>query len=86
MGSVPATDRKATADEVRAHRAAIREFAARNRLTEPRIRGDGTIVVRREDPGYRAVLDLSGFASSIVGTYVHVITDDAPSASGAHPL
>lgn len=86
MGTMSATDRKATAEEVRAYRQAIRQFATRNRFTDPRLRDDGTIVVHSEDPGYRAVLELSGFASSIVGTYVHVITDDAPAALGAQPL
>lgn len=86
MESITRADRKATAEEVRANGNEIRHFAARIGLGDPRLRDDGTIVVHSDDPGYRVVLELSGFASSLVGTYVHVITDDAPAASGARPL
>jgi hypothetical protein len=79
-------DRKATPDEIRPHRTAIRDLAAGLGLTEPRLRGDGTVVVHTQDAGYRAAISLSTAASAVVGQYVHVITDDVPGAADAAPL
>lgn len=78
--NVATTDRKATADEVRAHAAALLQLATHSGLGEPRVRDDGTLVVHTSEPGYRAVLDFAAQAAAQVGTYVHVITDDAPAA------
>lgn len=80
MMNIATTDRKATADEVRAHAAALRQLAERSSLGEPRVRDDGTLVVHTDEPGYRAVLEFAAQAAAEVGTYVHVITDDAPAA------
>ena len=80
VGQNVVADRKATAAEVRVHAAAIRELAHRTGLGQPQLRDDGTLVVHSDEAGYRAVNRLSGEASRIVGTYVHVITDDAPAA------
>jgi hypothetical protein len=79
-------DRKATAAEVTAHRQAIRDGAERLGLSDLRLRGDGTVVVHTTEPGYRAVIRLSAAVSEVVGTYVHVITDDVPGAIDAREL
>lgn len=80
MSRVAVSDRKATVAEVRAHAAAIRRLTAEFRLRRPRLRGDGTVVVHSDEPGYRSVMRLSAAASDVVGAYVHVITDDVPGA------
>ena len=77
---------RATADEVRAHAQALRSLAARSGLEAPRLREDGTIVARDPEPGYRRVLEFPGLAATEVGAYVHVITDDAPTAGATNDL
>ena len=79
-------DRKANADEVRAHASAIQEAAGRLGLDQVRLRADGTVVVHSAEPGYRSVIRLSASASQAVGTYVHVITDDVPGAADTGEL
>jgi hypothetical protein len=79
-------DHKATVDEVVAHAAAIRRLATELSLRDLRIRNDGTLVVHSEETGYRSVTRLSSAASELLGTYVHVITDDVPGASAAQGL
>jgi len=79
-------DRKATADEVRPHSAAIRQLAVDFGLSSPRLRSDGAVVVHSSEAGYGAVTRLSIAASAIVGEYVHVITDDVPGAVDAREL
>ena len=86
MGDTTTTDRKATATEVRAHAQTLRDLAAQAGLETPRLRDDGTIVVRSSEPGYRRVLEFAGHAAAVVGTYVHVITDDAPAARATSDL
>lgn len=86
MARDTATERKATAHEVRAHAPALREFAARLGVEPIRVRADGTVVVHAEQPGYRQVLEASSQASAVVGTYVHVITDDVPGAAASEDL
>jgi hypothetical protein len=81
-----ATDRKATAREVRAHAATLRELGERLGVAPVRLRDDGTVVVHSEEPGYGQVLRVSADASALVGTYVHVITDDVPGAVGTEEL
>ena len=54
--------------------------ALSHRFDEARLAVDGTIVVRSEAPGYRAVARFAGEASRLVGAYVQVITDDVPGA------
>ena len=51
-----------------------------------RLRADGTVVVHADGAGYRQALDMSERASSLVGTYVQVITDDVPGAVDAQEL
>lgn len=86
MSTAVASDRKATGSEVRAHAAAIRRQAAELGLAAPRVRDDGTVVIHSPDPGYRTANRLSAAASGVVGTYVHVITDDVPGAATARDL
>jgi len=77
---------KASRDEVRAHRAAIRRLVDTLGLGTPRIRGDGTVIVHSQEAGYRAAARLSAMASDVVGRDVHVITDDVAGAAGAQEL
>jgi hypothetical protein len=86
MVNTTTSDRKATAAEVRAHAQALRGLAAGSGLEAPRLRDDGTLVVRSSEPGYRLVLEFAGLAAAEVGAYVHVITDDAPAARATSPL
>jgi hypothetical protein len=60
-----------------------RQLAADLGLSRPRLRRDGTVVVHSDEAGYRAATRLSATASELIGTYVHVITDDAPGATDA---
>lgn len=87
--SVPRTtlvDRKATRGEISTYATGIRRLAVDLGLSSPRIRDDGTVVVHSDEVGYRAVTRLSAAASELVGTYVHVITDDVPGAAGTREL
>lgn len=77
MASTALADHQATAEEVRTHADEIRDLTIGLDLKAPRLRDDGTVVVRSDEPGYRSVLRLSAAASEIVGAYVHVIADDA---------
>ena len=79
-------DRKATLVEVRDHAEAIREKALALGLDAPRVRDDGTVVVRSAEPGYGAANRLSMALSGIVGAYVHVITDEVPGVASASAL
>lgn len=79
-------DAKATQGEVKSHADAIKKIAVNLGLSEPRVRGDGTVVVHSSEAGYRAVTRLSAAASELVGRYVHVITDDVPGAADARQL
>lgn len=79
-------ERRAAADEVRAHADAVRQAAHECGATDVRLLDDGTLVVRSDDLGYRHVIALVGRAREIVGGYVHVITDDVPAAADARPL
>jgi hypothetical protein len=79
-------DRKATADEVSSHRVDVQRLADAMGPAVPRLRDDGTVVVHSDEPGYRAVARLSSALSELMGTYVHVITDDVPGAGNAREL
>jgi biotin operon repressor len=52
----------------------------------PRLRDDGTVVVHSHDKGYRTVARLSAMASELIGSQIHVITDDVPGADDAPAL
>lgn len=86
MTNIATTDRKATAQQVRAHAATLRQLAEQSGLGVPRLRDDGTLVVHSSEPGYRSVLAFAALAAAHVGTYVHVITDDAPAARATTAL
>jgi hydrogenase maturation factor len=81
-----AADHKASRAEVLVHAPDIRQLAADLGLDPVRVRDDGTVVIHSPDPGYRTANRLSTSASRVVGTYVHVITDDAPGAASAREL
>ncbi|MDP9021427.1 MAG: hypothetical protein M3N57_01740 [Actinomycetota bacterium] len=86
MTRTTTTDRKASAEEVRKHAKALRALAAELGVDPVRVRDDGTVVVHADEPGYRQALEASARASALVGTYVHVITDDVPGAVDAQEL
>ena len=86
MARATIVDRKATAAEVTAHAAAIRHSASRLGLGGARVRRDGALAGHSAEPGYRSGTGLSVAASELVGTYVHVITDDVPGAVDAQEL
>jgi hypothetical protein len=77
------SDRRASWSEVAAHRAELRRRVLACGLREPRLREDGAIVVHAQEPGYRMTGRFAAEAAAVVGTYVHVLTDDVPGASGA---
>lgn len=86
MARATTTDRKASVEEVRAHADALRALAAELDVAPVGVRSDGTVVVHAGAPGYRQALEMSARASALVGTYVHVITDDVPGALDARGL
>jgi hypothetical protein len=73
--------RKATRDEVLAHRAKVRRLVGSLGLDNPRIRDDGALIVHNHEAGYRAVARLAAMASDLVDKDVFVITDDVPGAA-----
>jgi hypothetical protein len=80
MASTALADRHATAQEVREHARAIRKLVDRFGLSNARLRPDGTVVDHSDEAGYRSILRLSAAATEVVGTYVHVISDDTVDA------
>ena len=80
MAQVGIGERKAERAEVEPHRVALRQAVFAAGLSRPRLRADGTIMVHTDDPGYRPLIRFAANAARIVGTYVHVITDDVPAA------
>lgn len=86
MGDRAITDRQASPVEVRANVDALKAAPRDVGVTDVRILADGTLVVRSEDQGLPEVIALVGGARGIVGSYVHVITDDVPAAEHARGL
>ncbi len=86
MANTTTTDRRASAEQVRASAQDIKRAAAEVGVSDVRLHDDGTLVVHSEDPGLREVLALVKRARQLVGVYVHVITDEVPAAKGAQPL
>ena len=80
MARVGVGDRRADADEVIAHRDELRQAAAAASLTGTRLRDDGTIIIHSDEPDYGQLVRFATSAARIVGTCVHVITDDVPAA------
>ncbi|MGH3504052.1 MAG: hypothetical protein ACRDQA_24620 [Nocardioidaceae bacterium] len=83
MSEMIVSDRRASWREVAARRAELRAKADACGLTEPRLRDDGAVIVQSPDAGYRLVGRFAAAAAGVVGTYVHVLTDDVPAASAA---
>jgi hypothetical protein len=84
IGGVPETivsDRRASWQEVAARRTELRAKADACGLTEPRLRRDGAVVVHAPDNGYRVAGRFAAEAAGVVGTYVHVLTDDVPAVA-----
>lgn len=81
MSDIIVSDRRATWREVAARRHELRAAADACGLTEPRLRNDGAIIVQSSERGYRSVSQFASAAAGLVGSYVHVLTDDVPAAS-----
>lgn len=77
------SDRRSTWQEVSARRVELRAKAEDCGLTEPRLRNDGAVIVHAPDAGYRLTGRFGAAAAAVVGTYVHVLTDDVPAATTA---
>lgn len=85
MSEMITSDRRASWREVANRRDELRVCAERAGLTHPRLGDDGTVIVHSSDPGYRSVGLFAADAADIVGTYVHVVTDDVPVAATDAP-
>jgi len=87
MSDMVVEDRRATRDELIAHRDALLDLAAVYRLSNLRMREDAAIVLATVSPGYRDVAGFVNVASELVGAYVYVVTDDTPGVEAvATPL
>ena len=80
------TDERASADRARRHAEQIRAVARDAGVTDVRLLDNGTLVIHSDDKGHLDVIKLGLRVDDIVGTYVHLITDDAPAAESARPL
>jgi len=76
-------DRRATREELRAHRDDLISLAAAQGLSNLRLRDDAAIVVTTANRGYRDVASFVTKASQLVGAYVYAITDDTPGLEAA---
>jgi hypothetical protein len=76
-------DRRATRDELRAHRDALISLAEERGLHRLRLRDDAAIVLSTAGPGYRDVASFVNVASQLVGAYVYAVTDDTPGLEAA---
>jgi hypothetical protein len=74
-------DRRATLEEVLAHREKLRELASAAGLGGARVAANGALIVHPPDSGYRATVRFAVEATAVVGAWVQTITDDAPAAS-----
>lgn len=81
MSTTIVSDRRASWQEVNAQRTQLRAQADACGLSEARLRNDGALIVHAPDTGYRLVGRFATAAASVVGTYVHVLTDDVPAAA-----
>lgn len=87
MAEVVTTDRRATKSEIEATRDRLRQLAHACGLDNARLRDDGAIVIHSQNPGYLRIGRYATEAAAIVGSYVHVVTDDvAGSESSSEPL
>ena len=80
-------DRRATREELLAHRDALLSLAAARGLSNLRVRDDAALVVTPSGPGYRQIAGFVDVASELVGASVYVVPDDAPGlAASPTPL
>lgn len=79
------SDRRASWQEVANRRDEVRSRAVECGLDAVRLGDDGTVIVHAPEPGYRTVGRFAAKAAAVVGTYVHVITDDVPAADTNAP-
>lgn len=87
MSETIASDRRASWHEVATWRAELRQRAVECGLTDPRLRSDGAVIAHAPESGYLPVGRFAAEAARVVGTYVHVLTDDVPAAdTDAAPL
>ena len=87
MSSTTIRDRTATRDEVLKARDQLRGLAAAEHLTGARVDAAGTVIVHSAAPGYGPLRRFATAASSRVGVWVNVITDDVPAAEArSEPL
>lgn len=87
VSEMTVSDRRATWSEVAARRAELRKKAKDCGLTAPRLGDDGAVIVHAVGPGYRLTGRFAAEAASVVGAYVHVLTDDVAAAEiDAPPL
>lgn len=80
MPSTTTRDRTATRAEVLGSRDRLRVLAASEGLTEERVDATGTVIVHSDAAGYGPLRRFATAASSLVGVWVNVITDDVPAA------
>jgi hypothetical protein len=73
-------DRRATTEELVAHRDDLILMAERCHITDLRLRSDGALVVKALSPGYWDVAAFVAQGSELVGAHVYVVTDDTPGA------
>lgn len=71
---------RATRDEVIAHRVQLRRMASDEGLSELRVDPAGTVIAHSDAPGYGSLRRFATAASSLVGAWVNVVTDDVPAA------
>lgn len=83
MSQLQEQDRVATRGEVHQHGAQLRKLLASHGLANPRLRGDGAVVVTA--PSYRGVAEATVPAAELVGAHVRIVLDTAPSVDAAGP-
>lgn len=85
MSGAMVSDRRATWSEVAARRTELRKKVQGCGLSDARLRSDGAVIVHAPDSGYRLTGRFAAEAAAVVGTYVHVLTDDVPAAATDAP-
>lgn len=80
MSGTVLNDRLATRDEIVKLRGQLRELAASEKLSDVRVDATGTVIVHSEALGYGPLRRFATAASSRIGAWVNVITDDVPAA------
>src|SRR5699024_9309016 len=77
---------RASAEQLHACRAVLRDLAGRHGLSNLRLAADGTLFVHvDDDPGYRRLLDFVADATAGIGAEPNVVTDETPAAATKLP-